>query len=158
MCGWMKIKTSTIPRWTGENPSRMLVSEMMILANTLMAEFLKNNDMPGVFRSQAQPKQRIFKGIETELMPNFLQRKQLSRAVITTHAEPHAGLGVPAYVTATSPIRRYHDLLTQRQIKAILGIGTPYSAKELEGHSCVHFRGRIQYGPHPGRPQALLAD
>jgi len=115
-----------------ENPSRMLVSEMMILANTLMAEFLKNNDMPGVFRSQAQPKQRIFKGIETELMPNFLQRKQLSRAVITTHAEPHAGLGVPAYVTATSPIRRYHDLLTQRQIKAILGIGTPYSAKQLE--------------------------
>lgn len=115
-----------------ENPSRMLVSEMMILANTLMAEFLKNNNMPGVFRSQAQPKQRIFKGIEPELMPNFLQRKQLSRAVITTHAEPHAGLGVSAYVTATSPIRRYHDLLTQRQIKAILGIGTPYSSRELE--------------------------
>ncbi len=115
-----------------ENPSRMLVSEMMILANTLMAEFLKNNDMPGVFRSQAQPKQRIFKGIETELMPNFLQRKQLSRAMIVTHAEPHAGLGVPAYVTATSPIRRYHDLLTQRQIKAILGIGTPYSSHELD--------------------------
>ena len=43
-----------------ENPSRMLVSEMMILANTLMAEFLKNNDMPGVFRSQAQPKQRSY--------------------------------------------------------------------------------------------------
>ena len=115
-----------------ENPSRMLVSEMMILANSLMGEFLKNNDMPGVFRSQAQPKQRIFKGIETELMPNFLQRKQLSRAVITTHAEPHAGLGVPAYVTATSPIRRYHDLLTQRQIKAILGIGSPYSSQDLD--------------------------
>ena len=95
-----------------ENPSRMLVSEMMILANSLMAEFLKLNEMPAVFRSQAQPKQRIFKGIETELMPNFMQRKQLSRAMITTHAEPHAGLGVPAYVTATSPIRRYHDLLT----------------------------------------------
>ncbi|WP_321493538.1 RNB domain-containing ribonuclease [uncultured Desulfobacter sp.] len=132
-----------------ENPSRMLVSEMMILANSLMAEFLKNNNCPAVFRSQAQPKQRIFKGVETQLMPNFLQRKHLSRAVITTQAEPHAGLGVPAYVTATSPIRRYHDLLTQRQIKAILGIGTPYSAKELDDilasiSTAVSNTGRIQ--------------
>jgi len=115
-----------------ENPSRMLVSEMMILANSLMAEFLSNNGMPAVFRSQAQPKQRIFKGIETALMPNFMQRKQLSRAIINTHAEPHAGLGVKAYVTATSPIRRYHDLLTQRQIKAVFGLGKPYSTQELD--------------------------
>ncbi len=115
-----------------ENPSRMLVSEMMILANSLMAEFLSNNDMPAVFRSQAPPKQRIIKGIETALMPNFLQRKQLSRAIINTHPDPHAGLGVKAYVTATSPIRRYHDLLTQRQIKAVLGIGSPYSQKALD--------------------------
>lgn len=141
-----KIRYTKVDR---ENPSRMLVSEMMILANSMMAEFLKNNDMPGVFRSQAQPKQRIFKGIETELMPNFLQRKQLSRAVVTTHAEPHAGLGVPAYVTATSPIRRYHDLLTQRQIKAILGIGTPYSSQDLDDilasiSMAVSNTGRIQ--------------
>jgi len=115
-----------------ENPSRMLVSEMMILANSLMADFLSINGMPAVFRSQAQPKQRIFKGIETALMPNFMQRKQLSRAIINTHAEPHAGLGVKAYVTATSPIRRYHDLLTQRQIKAVLGLGKPYSSQELD--------------------------
>ncbi|PIE61764.1 MAG: hypothetical protein CSA29_01640 [Desulfobacterales bacterium] len=65
-------------------------------------------------------------------MPNFMQRKQLSRAIINTHPEPHAGLGVKAYATATSPIRRYHDLLTQRQIKAVLGMGTPYSQKALE--------------------------
>jgi len=115
-----------------ENPSRMLVSEMMILANSLMAQFLADHNTPAVFRSQAQPRQRLFKGIETALMPNFLQRKQLSRAMIGTNPELHAGLGVKAYVTATSPIRRYHDLLTQRQIRAILGIGTAYSKTELE--------------------------
>ncbi|MCG8533441.1 MAG: RNB domain-containing ribonuclease, partial [Desulfovibrionales bacterium] len=43
-----------------------------------------------------------------------------------------AGLGVKAYVTATSPIRRYHDLLTQRQIRAILGMGPMYSKSQLE--------------------------
>jgi len=115
-----------------ENPSRMLVSEMMILANSLMAEFLADHNTPAVFRSQAPPRQRLFKGIETSLMPNFLQRKQLSRAIIGIKPELHAGLGVKAYATATSPIRRYHDLLTQRQIKAILGIGKAYSKIELE--------------------------
>lgn len=61
-----------------------------------------------------------------------MQRKHLSRAVIGTTPETHSGLGVKAYVTATSPIRRYHDLLTQRQIKAIFGYHTPYSKDELE--------------------------
>ncbi len=115
-----------------ENPSRMLVSEMMIFANSLMAEFLANNGMPAVFRSQAPPKQRLFKGIETSLTLNFMQRKQLSRAIVGTEPEIHSGLGVKAYATATSPIRRYHDLLTQRQIKAIFGYDKAYSKAELE--------------------------
>lgn len=115
-----------------ENPSRMLVSEMMIFANSLMAEFLATHNMPAVFRSQAHPKQRLFKGIETSLSLNFMQRKQLSRAIVGTDPEIHSGLGVKAYATATSPIRRYHDLLTQRQIKAILGYGKAYTKDELE--------------------------
>lgn len=115
-----------------ENPSRMLVAELMILANSLTASFLAAHNMPAVFRSQAQPKQRLFKGIETSLSLNFMQRRHLSRAVIGTNPEAHAGLGVSAYTTATSPIRRYHDLLTQRQIKALLGYGKPYSRSELE--------------------------
>ncbi len=115
-----------------ENPSRMLVSEMMIFANSLMAKFLADNNMPAVFRSQAPPKQRLFKGIETSLALNFMQRKHLSRAMIGTDPQSHSGLGVKAYATATSPIRRYHDLLTQRQIKAVFGYDKAYSKAELE--------------------------
>ncbi|WP_300459267.1 RNB domain-containing ribonuclease [Desulfobacula sp.] len=115
-----------------ENPSRMLISEMMIFANSLMAEFLAANKIPAVFRSQAQPKKRLFKGIETSLILNFMQRKQLSRAIVGTDPESHSGLGVKAYVTATSPIRRYHDLLTQRQIKSLFGYNKAYSKSELE--------------------------
>jgi exoribonuclease-2 len=115
-----------------ENPSRMLVSEMMIFANSLMAKFLATNNIPAVFRSQPPPKQRLFKGIETSLILNFMQRKHLSRAMIGIKPEVHSGLGVKAYVTATSPIRRYHDLLTQRQIKSIFGYDKAYSKAELE--------------------------
>ncbi len=115
-----------------ENPSRMLVSEMMIFANSLMAKFLADHKMPAVFRSQPPPGQRLFKGVETALLPNLMQRKHLSRAVISTTPQPHSGLGVTAYATATSPIRRYHDLLTQRQIKAVLGMNPAYSKNDLE--------------------------
>jgi exoribonuclease II len=115
-----------------ENPSRMLVSELMILANTLMAKFLVDNNISAVFRSQTEPSQRLFKGVETSLILNFMQRKHLSRAIIGTDPQSHSGLGVKAYVTATSPIRRYHDLLTQRQIKEILGYQKIYSKNELD--------------------------
>ena len=115
-----------------ENPSRMLVSELMIFANSLMAKFLADHKVPAVFRSQPPPSQRLFKGIETALLPNLMQRKHLSRAVISTDPQIHSGLGVAAYATATSPIRRYHDLLTQRQIKSILGLTPAYSKNDLE--------------------------
>jgi len=115
-----------------ENPSRMLVSEMMILANSLMAEFLSTHNVPAVYRSQPDPKKRLFQGIETSLFLNCMQRKQLNRAVIGIKPENHSGLGVKAYVTATSPIRRYYDLLTQRQIRSILGYETAYTTDELK--------------------------
>lgn len=121
-----------ISRVDRENPSRMLVSEMMVLANTLMAEFLANHNVPAVYRSQPDPKKRLFQGIETSLFLNCMQRKQLSRAVIGTRPENHSGLGVKSYVTATSPIRRYYDLLTQRQIRSILGYEPAYTTAELK--------------------------
>lgn len=121
-----------ISRIDRENPSRMLVSEMMILANSLMADFLSTHNVPAIFRSQPDPKKRLFQGIETSLFMNCMQRKQLSRAIIGTKPENHSGLGVKAYVTATSPIRRYYDLLTQRQIKSILGYGPAYTGEKLK--------------------------
>ncbi|MBF0112225.1 MAG: RNB domain-containing ribonuclease [Desulfamplus sp.] len=121
-----------ISRIDRENPSRMLISEFMILANSLMAEFLVKHQMPAIFRSQPEPKQRLFQGIEPSIFLNCMQRKQLNRAIISTKADHHSGLGVRAYLTATSPIRRYYDLLTQRQIRGVLGYEKPYSKNELD--------------------------
>ena len=124
-----EINLSRIDR---ENPARMLISEFMILANSLMAEFLSSHKVPAVFRSQSPPNERLFKGLEESLFLNCMQRKKLSRAVIGPDPEFHAGLGVNAYVTATSPIRKYHDLLTQRQIRGVLGYEPPCSREEID--------------------------
>ena len=115
-----------------ESPGRFLVAEMMILANRLAAKFLTENNMPAVFRSQPAPRGRLYSGSNAgTLFDNWMQRRLISRAVISTRAAHHSGLGVEGYATATSPIRKYYDLVTQRQIKACLGMESPYSEEEI---------------------------
>lgn len=136
-----------------ESPGRMLVAELMILANWLMAKFLADNDMPGIFRSQPEPRERLYKGDEGTLFQNWMQRRFLSRFVLDFKPGKHSGLGLDAYVTATSPIRKYFDLVTQRQIRAIFKLEEPYSVDEIE-HLIQMLQmpmstvGRIQHGRH----------
>lgn len=120
-----------ISRVDRESPSRMMVAELMIMANWLMAGYLSRNALPAIFRSQHEPKERLYKGETDSLFLNCMQRKFVNRAIISHKGGFHAGLGLDAYVTATSPIRRYHDLVTQRQIKAALNMETPYTDNEI---------------------------
>jgi exoribonuclease-2 len=136
-----------------ESPARMLVTELMIMANWLMARFLMGNKQPAIFRSQAPPRQRLYDQEEGSLYQNWMQRKHLSRFVLGTGGERHAGLGLDAYVTATSPIRKAYDLITQRQIRAALGFETPDPAEEIERmlqrlEEPMNRVGRVQFRRH----------
>jgi exoribonuclease-2 len=115
-----------------ESPGRMLVSEIMILANWLMAKFLAENGLPAIFRSQPDPRERLYKGNAGTLFQNWMQRRYLSRFVLDHKPGKHSGLGLDAYVTATSPIRKYFDLITQRQLRALLGFEQPYTSDEID--------------------------
>jgi exoribonuclease II len=122
----------TVNRINRESPGRMLVSEIMIMANWLKAKFLAEHHVPAIFRSQTSPRDRLYKGNKGTLFQNWMQRKLLSRFVLTPNPESHSGLGLNAYVTATSPIRKYFDLATQRQLRAVLGLEAPYTIEEIE--------------------------
>ncbi len=117
------------------SPSRMLVAEMMITANWLFARFLSDHHVPGAFRAQAEPKQRLVKKADAPgtLVQNWLQRKMIARVALGIEPGPHAGLGLEAYTTATSPIRKYLDLMTQRQVRSVLGLETAYTPEEVQG-------------------------
>ncbi|MDL1967772.1 MAG: ribonuclease R [Deltaproteobacteria bacterium] len=129
---WLNNGKINVTKINRESPGRMLVSEIMIMANWLMAKFLLKHDIPAIFRSQAEPRERLYRGEEGTLFQNWMQRKFLSRFVLSPEAKNHSGLGLGAYVTATSPIRKYFDLITQRQLRGILGLEEPYSKKEIE--------------------------
>lgn len=103
-----------------ESPSQILVSELMILANHLFARFLKEHHLPGVYRVQPPPLEKVCLGQHYDPVTSYRCKKLLSRGDVSVHPSPHATLGLEVYTTATSPLRRYPDLLVQRQLKAAL--------------------------------------
>ncbi len=114
-----------------ESPGRLLVAEFMIMTNWLMGKFLAKNGLSAIYRSQTEPRDRLYQNNNGTLFQNWMQRKLLSRFMLTPNPEPHSGLGLDVYVTASSPIRKYFDLVTQRQIRAALGLEQPYSQDEI---------------------------
>ncbi len=116
-----------------DGPSRQMVAETAILANQVAGRFLKANQVPALYRTQAPPKEPIEEGDPTDLYLHFRQRRLLNPVDLTTKPGLHSSLGVEPYTHATSPIRRYLDLVLQRQIGAVLsGREAPYSKEALK--------------------------
>ncbi len=125
-------KDITVNKIDKESPSRLLVSEIMIAANMLTGKFLQDNNMPAIFRGQQEPHKRFFTNFSDSLFKNWMQRRHLSPFILSDAPIRHSGLGVAVYTTATSPIRKYYDLVNQRQIKAVFNLETPYTNAEIK--------------------------
>jgi exoribonuclease-2 len=104
--------------------TREMVAELMILCNTLLAEFARDSQIPAAYRSQPPAD---LSGIATEtaaerspVFSRYLVMRRFPPADLNLSPAPHAGLGVAAYIQATSPLRRYPDLVMQRQIRHFL--------------------------------------
>jgi len=123
-----------------DTPARNLVSELMILANGLAANYLAGREAPGLFRSQPPPRKRLIAGAQNSLQDIARQRRFLSRGELTSHPKPHSGLGLNSYTTITSPIRRFLDLAMQHQLSNMIhGRGILFS-----GDECKTFAGILQ--------------
>jgi len=89
-------RVDIVPRKRG-SPIDKVVAELMILANSRWGTWLKDKNIPGVFRNQSQGKTRL-----------------------ATQPGIHQGLGVENYAWSSSPLRRYVDLINQRQILSLV--------------------------------------
>src|SRR5438309_3887501 len=113
--------------------SRFIVSEMMILANGLAADFASLNSIPVIYRTQ-EPREAMAVGDTPAIEALAFERlrKTFKRSRLSLTPGLHSGLGLGAYTQASSPIRRYADLVTQRQFTAKLsGAPVPYGREEL---------------------------
>jgi exoribonuclease-2 len=84
---------------------RTLVAECMVLSNFVAARYAATNRIPIIYRVQPQGGGDIAS-----------QHPRLS-----LHPEFHAGIGLDFYAQLSSPIRRYADLVLQRQLMGALG-------------------------------------
>ena len=117
------------------SPSRAMVAEAMILAGAIAARFGVEHGVALPFRSQLPaelPPQAELDALPDGAVRFAAIKRCLSRGLMGTQAAPHFSLGLPAYAQATSPIRRYGDLVVQRQIQAQLSGGSPLSEDALQ--------------------------
>ena len=91
------------------SPIDKVVSELMIYINTEWGRQLTDAGITGIFRSQANGKVKM-----------------------STSPAPHQGLGVSQYAWSSSPMRRYVDLINQRQIIALLRREPPPYTRESD--------------------------
>ena len=94
-------RVSIIDRQRG-NPVDRVVSELMIRVNSVWGSWLASHDVPALYRTQQNGKVRM-----------------------STRPGPHVGLGVENYAWSSSPLRRYVDLVNQRQILSLLAGEAP---------------------------------
>lgn len=117
-----------------DSPSHQLVSEFMILANHLAAKYALRHDLPVIYRMQEQPASPVSSVKEYNPYLFEQQVKKMKRTRLTTYPQAHFGLGLDLYTQISSPLRRYADLVIQRQLSAhFLGKELPYTREELFG-------------------------
>ncbi len=108
----------------GDTRSRSLVGELMVLNNEMIGRFCARHQIPAIFRTQPPPDQPLVDD-EIESIPEgvartFAQIWRMKPGETTSQPGSHFGLGISNYAQASSPIRRFTDLVCQRQVKATL--------------------------------------
>jgi exoribonuclease-2 len=109
-------RVDIVPRPRG-SPLDRLIAELMIHVNSTWGRLLAERGAAGLYRTQAMGKVKM-----------------------STRPGEHQGLGLTHYLWSSSPLRRYSDLVNQRQLLAVAGGERP------------------PYGDHDAELFAALAD
>jgi len=108
--------------------SRDMVTDAMLMAGEAAARFAQANSIVIPYAMQPSPEEIR----QPQGMPEMYAYRRLfkpSRASL--EPEPHFGLGLDAYARATSPLRRYADLVVHQQLRAFVMGRAPLSADEV---------------------------
>ncbi len=98
--------------------SQQVVSELMILMGYVTSLYLFDNNIATPYRTHkinCNAKEILERYKDSEIKYSIL-KQYMGRSYITTKANKHESLGLSKYTQCTSPLRRYLDLIVQRQV------------------------------------------
>ena len=98
--------------------SQTIVSESMILMGYVTSLFLFKNNIATPNRTHkinCDAREILGKYKNSEIKYSIL-KQYMGKSYITTKANKHESLGLIKYTQCTSPLRRYLDLIVQRQV------------------------------------------
>jgi exoribonuclease-2 len=98
-------------------PSRELVTEAMLMAGEGVAQWAAERGVPLPYTTQEPPESDER---PADLAGMYGLRRYFKPSQYSTVPGAHAGLGLEVYVQATSPLRRYLDLVVHQQVRAHL--------------------------------------
>ncbi len=110
-----------------------LVSESMILMSFIISDFLLKNKIPAPFRSQKINcnVEEILEKNKDSLIKYSILKQYIGKSFISTKHNKHETLGLVSYVQSTAPLRRYIDLIAQRQLYLYFNKFTPLKEDEI---------------------------
>lgn len=97
--------------------SRELVTDAMLMAGEAAARFCLEREIAIPFAVQPPPDSAEE---STDLAGMYARRRGFKPTRLVLEPDRHASLGLERYTRATSPLRRYSDLLVHQQIRAWL--------------------------------------
>jgi exoribonuclease-2 len=112
--------------------SRAMVTDLMLMAGEAAARFCTERGLPIPYATQPPPEQIQH---PAGMAAMYAYRRQFKPSRTGIEPSPHFGLGLDAYARATSPLRRYADLLVHQQIRALLRGGAPLTAEQVSARA-----------------------
>ncbi len=107
-----------------------MVENCMILTGEAVARFAQERDIPLPYSTQEPPDSPPAAPPQT-LSGMFALRRTMKRSQHRSTPGAHAGLGLAAYAQATSPLRRYLDLVVHQQLRLHLAGRTLLTPAEI---------------------------
>lgn len=107
---------------------RVVVQECMTLAGWGAAIYADDHAIALPFATQDPPHREV---CGDTLAAQWARRRTLARTRFQPAPGPHAGMGLDLYTQATSPMRRYLDLVVHQQLRAHLAGQDGLSGKEV---------------------------
>ena len=98
--------------------SQTIVAESMILMGHVTSLYLFDNNIPSPYRTHkfnCDAEEILKKYKDSEIKYSIL-KQYMGKSYISTKANKHESLGLTKYTQCTSPLRRYLDLIVQRQV------------------------------------------